>query len=131
MNPSSFQSARLSPRFRGEVLNKIYRVWLFRRLLPVLVLETLLFTFLLYELGQSIFVRSVLENALSVLFNNPGQIVPFFFSAFFHASLFTKIITLAIAGAIAFFVRHATQGILRFILVRENYFRGIRDKNGT
>ena len=43
-------------KFRGEVLNKIYRVWLFRKLLPVLAAEILVLSAALYFLCRSIFI---------------------------------------------------------------------------
>ncbi len=113
---------RPAPRFRGQILNRVYRVWLFRRLAPVLVLEVAALAFLLYELSRAVFVRRVVENALNVFFANPPAVVPFFYSAFAHARPLTQVVAVATLVALALLIRHLTQGILRFVLVRENYF---------
>ena len=126
MNTPSVKSLPQTPRFRGELLNQVYRIWLFRRLMPVLAIEVAFFAILLYMLSRSVFVRRVLENALNVVFTDPTSIASFFISAFLHATLLTQVISIGIAIAIAFFVRHVTQGVLRLILVRQNYFAKIK-----
>ncbi len=110
------------PRFRGQVLRQVYRVWLVRRFLPVFVLEVGILAIVLYELGRVTFVRRVLENALNVFFLNPSAIFYFVSGAFFHAPLATKIMGAGFLVLSALIVRHLTQGLLRFILVRVNYF---------
>ncbi len=114
------------PRFRGETLRKIYRVWLMRRLLPVVALEIAALSLLLWKLGKMIFFERVVQNATSVLFVNPSGIVSFGVNAFLNAFWTTKIAALLIAIGLAFLIRHLTQGILRYILVKENYFSQIR-----
>ena len=109
-------------QFKGQVLNQIYRVWLFRKLLPVLIFEVLLFSFVFYQIGRAIFVQKVFENALSVFFANPSHIINYALSSFANAALWTKVLGITAVIIIAFLIRHITQGILRLILVRENYF---------
>lgn len=118
-------STLIQSRFRGEVLNKVYRVWLFRKLLPVLIGEILVLSGVLYFLGRTVFIQRVMENALNVLFLNPPEIIPFFADAFSGASLIIKIFSIAVIVFLALVIRHLTQGILRLILVRDNYFSKI------
>lgn len=120
------QSGSATPRFKGEVLNQIYRIWLFRKLLPVLIIEVAVFSFVLYELVHAVFVQRVIENAMNVFFAKPTEIVPFFVSAFVNTSLLTKFLVAGIIISFAFLIRHLTQGILRFILVKQNYFSRIK-----
>lgn len=126
MNDTMTDTVPASPRFKGEVLNKIYRVWLFRKLLPVLLLEIAVVALVLYELAKVVFFQRVAENAMKSFFSHPAGIFSFFVSAFTHASGVTKMLIFVIAVALAFFVRHITQGFLRLILVRENYFSRIQ-----
>lgn len=111
---------------RGQVLKQIYRVWLFRRLLPVLISEVILLSGVLYVLGRTVFVERIMENALNVLFLSPGKIIPFAVSAFLHAPLVAKILSFGVIVLLALVLRHITQGMLRLLLVRENYFSKIR-----
>ena len=123
MNTVPSSPVSVPSRFRGETLNKIYRIWLFRKLAPVLVLEIIALSLLLYGLAKFVFVERVIENASRIFFQHPSGIVFFGIAAFFHAPIATKLITVALVVLVALLVRLVTQGILRFILVKENYFR--------
>ena len=126
MNTIQQSSSPSSAQFHGQILQSVYRVWLFRRLAPVLVGETILLSLFLYGIGRLIFVQRVIENGLNVFFANPPQIASFLFEAFLHARGITKLVALAIAVFIALLIRHITQGLLRLILVRQNYFGQIQ-----
>ena len=115
-------SVPASPRFKGEVLKQIYRVWLWRKFFPILLIEVGVISFILYELAKSIFLQRVLENAMNIFFQDPPHIFSFFISAFVITGFITKILVLAMIVGLVFVIRHITQGLLRFILVRQNYF---------
>lgn len=119
---TTIPSVSATPRFRGEVLNKVYRVWLFRKFLPVLLIEVAIFSFILYELAKAIFFQRVLENGMNVFFQSPLHIFSFFTGAFMDARFATKMLVIAIAIVFSLVIRQVTQGLLRFILVRQNYF---------
>ena len=125
MNDSTKNFSDTNSRIKGQILRQVYRVWLFRKLLPVVILEVMVLAVILYQLGQAVFMQRILENALGVLFSNPGQIFSFVISAFVGAPLATKLLGFAVLAFIALLIRHLTQGILRLILVRENYFSRI------
>ncbi|MBI3630732.1 MAG: hypothetical protein HY221_00105 [Candidatus Sungbacteria bacterium] len=112
----------MPPRFRGQVLKRVYRVWLFRRLLPVLIAEIAILAFVLYALAKIIFVQRVLGNSLNVLFTRPQGILSFAVQAFLHAPVETEVLAFGVMVLAALLLRHLTQGLLRFILVKENYF---------
>ena len=120
------QTTAVTPRFQGEVLNKIYKVWLFRKLLPVLILEVAVFTVVLYWLGRAVFFQRIFENALKVLFLEPGQIFDFVLVMFTHATPLAKVLGFVILVLFVLIIRHFTQGFLRLILVRKNYFSRVR-----
>lgn len=122
MNGSPTEKINPSPRFKGEILNRIYRVWLFRKLLPVLLLEIAVLTIILFMIGRAVFMQRILENGLNVFFADPPAIFSFLANAFQHASGPTKILTLLGTLLQALAIRHLTQGILRLILVKQNYF---------
>ena len=126
MNDSTKNFSDTNSRIKGQILRQVYRVWLFRKLLPVVILEVMVLAVILYQLGQAVFMQRILENALGVLFSNPGQIFSFVISAFVGAPLATKLLGFAVLAFIALLIRHLTQGILRLILVRENYFSRIQ-----
>ncbi len=125
MNDTSLPSVSVSARFRGETLNRIYRIWLFRKLAPVLVLEIAALSLLFYAMAQLVFVERVVDNGIGVFFRSPSGIPSFVIGAFLHAPMVTKFIVAGIVVFTALLIRLLTQGLLRFILVRENYFSRI------
>lgn len=112
----------INTQLKGQVLRQVYRVWLFRKLLPVLILEVLVLTSILYWLGRAVFFQRILENALKVLFLEPQQIFDFIFVMFAKATSLARILGFLVLVLFVLIVRHFTQGLLRLILVRENYF---------
>lgn len=113
-------------KFKGEILRRVYRIWLFRKMLPVIIAEVAGLAVILYILSRTIFIQRVFENALSVFFLNPSSIFFFGLAAFSSASGATKILSVVVLLLIAFVLRHATQAMLRLILVKENYFELIK-----
>ena len=122
VNESFSQNVRASARFRGQVLTRIYRVWLFRKFLPVMVVEIIVLVGVIFWLSRAVFIQRVIENAFNVFFVNPPAVFSFVIWAFINAGMLTKALVLMMAIAFALFLRHLTQGILRLILVRENFF---------
>lgn len=119
---SSQEKIETSPHFRGQIIQKIYRVWLVRKLLPVLVVEVAVFSFILYKLGKAVFFQNIVNNALNVFLVNPPQIFSFLISAFNKAPFGTKLLGIGVVVLVALLLRHLTQGALRLILVKQNYF---------
>lgn len=123
---TSSEKIEVSPRFRGQIVQKIYRVWLVRKLLPVLIIEIAILSFILYKLGKAVFFQRIVNNALNVFLVNPPQIFSFLISAFDKAPFGTKLLGIGVVVLIALLLRHLTQGALRLILVKENYFSRIQ-----
>lgn len=114
-----------SAKIKGQILRQVYRVWLFRKLLPVVAGEIVLLSVVLYGLSRAVFIQRVFENALNVFFVNPSGIGLFVFSMFAQAPLATQVLGFGVLLLLAFIIRHLTQGMLRLFLVRENYFSRI------
>lgn len=125
MHDTSLPSVSASTRFRGHTLNKIYRIWLFRKLAPVLAFEIVVFSLLLYGMAKLVFVERVVDNGIGIFFRNPSGVPSFVVAAFLHAPIATKLMSAGIVILTALLIRLLTQGVLRFILVRENYFSRI------
>lgn len=121
------QNISQPPRFKGSVLKQIYRVWLWRRFVPVLAVEVAVLSFVLYALARLIFVERVLQNGIAVIFTRPEGIGSFLMRGFLQASAPTQALTVGIMFLAALLIRHITQGILRFILVKENYFGKVQN----
>lgn len=116
-----------SQKLRGTVLQQVYRVWLFRKLLPVLLLEVGVLAAVLYGLGRVVFIQRVIENGLNVLFLNPSAIFSFVAEMFLKAPVMAQALGIGVLILVALVIRHVTQGALRLILVRENFFGKVRN----
>lgn len=62
---------------------------------------------------------------MNVFFQNPSHIFSFFVWAFVDAGLGNKILAIGVVVVLALIIRQVTQGILRLILVRQNYFAAV------
>lgn len=118
----------IKSQFKGQVLDRVYRVWLTRRFLPVLLAEIIVLSLVLYGLSKLIFVQRILENTIRVLLNNPGNIFSFLYLTFAQSALMEKILSLGLIVLLALLLRQITQGLLRYILVKENYFGKIEPR---
>ena len=115
------QPVSTSP-MRGQVLKKIYRVWFFRRFLPAVLIELAVFSAFLYFLARAVFVQKIVENALSVFSAHPAEIIGFILFAFLYAHIVVKILSFTILILVSYLIYKIFQGIIRFVLVKENYF---------
>lgn len=115
-------------KFRGQVLNRIYRVWLVRKFLPVFLVEVVVLSVILYQFSKLVFVERVLENFFKIFFQSPSGGLIFLLSSFGKTPLTTKMFTVVIIVLIALLLRVLTQGFLRFVLVRKNYFGKVEQK---
>lgn len=109
-------------KMRGEILQGVYRVWLVRKLLPVICLEIILTSIFLLLIARMVFVRQIIINAMDVVFVNPIGIFTFLERAFMETTFSGKLLSIGMIVLVAFLIRHITQGALRYILVKENFF---------
>ena len=109
-------------KFRGKILNKVYRVWLVRKFLPIFLIEIIVFSIIIYKFSRLVFVEKVLENFFRIFFQNPSGGLTFLSTAFSQTTTLTKLLTVAVVILVALLLRMLTQGFLRLILVRKNYF---------
>lgn len=116
------QAINQGTKFKGEILSKVYRVWFLRKFLPVFFAEIFVLSLVLYQFTRVIFIQKVLENIIKTAFQSPTGAFFFLWSAFGKTHTSTKILSVALIVLLALLLRLITQGILRWILIRKNYF---------
>ncbi|MBU4348278.1 hypothetical protein KJ671_02130 [Patescibacteria group bacterium] len=79
---------------KNKIAWKVYIVWLFRRIIPLLVLEIILLVLGFYFLGKFVFVQKVFENAFLSSAQNPIIVFLYMFNAFASTTFLKKIIVL-------------------------------------
>ena len=111
-----------SNKFRGEILTKIYKVWLTRKFLPIFIAEIVTLSAVIYGLVRLVFFKKVIENAMRMDVVSASGVFKYLALAFARTPMLTKTLIVALVVLLALLVRLITQGILRWILVRKNYF---------
>jgi hypothetical protein len=79
---------------KNKIAWKVYRVWLFKRIIPLFILELVLLTLALWILGRLVFVQQVFTNAFLASAQNPLILASYMFKAFWATSILKKIIIL-------------------------------------
>ncbi|OGZ54071.1 MAG: hypothetical protein A3H64_00480 [Candidatus Ryanbacteria bacterium RIFCSPLOWO2_02_FULL_45_11c] len=88
----------LSPSIKKIVMRRVRVIWFMRRVLPLLVLETLAVMLIARQLAESIFFNQVLQNAIVHTFTrSPVMMADFFFRAFMNTD---TIVQLLVAGSL-------------------------------
>ncbi len=77
--------------FKSKILWKIYLVWFFRRILPLVVFEIVVLGAAVYLLAKYIFVEKVISNTFLFAGRNPLTMLSFLFDAFLRTSLLEQI----------------------------------------
>lgn len=73
----------LSPSIKKNIMRRVHVIWFTRRVLPLLILETVAVALTVRQLAESIFFNHVLQNAIVHTFSrSPVMMIDFFFRAF-------------------------------------------------
>lgn len=100
---------------KNKVVWKIYFVWLFKRIIPLFILEIIFLVLVFYFLGKLVFVQSVFENAFLLSAQNPFLVASYMFRAFMGTSLVKKIIVLGLLGLGVLFMRDMGRAMASYI----------------
>ena len=90
---------------KNKIAWKIYFVWLFKRIIPLFILELVILVLALFFLGKLVFVQKVFENAFLSGAQNPFIVAVYMFKAFWTTSILKKVITLILLGLGVLFMR--------------------------
>jgi len=90
---------------KNKIAWKIYFIWLFKRVLPLFVLEVILLILVLFFLGKLVFVQKVFENAFLASAQNPISLAVYMFGAFWKTSILKKLTILGILSLGVLFMR--------------------------
>ena len=83
---------------KNRIAWKVYLVWLFKRIIPLFILELVLVVLALWILGRLVFVQQVFTNAFLASAQNPLTLAMYMFRAFWATSVLKKAIVLIFLG---------------------------------
>ena len=83
----------ISPYIKKTVMRRVRAIWFMRRVLPLLVLETVAVAFIVRQLAAYVFFNQVLQNAIAHTFTrSPVMMADFFFRALLNTDLAVQIL---------------------------------------
>lgn len=100
---------------KNKIVWKIYFVWLFKRIIPLFILELVLLILIFYFLGKLVFVQKVFENALLASMQNPILLASYMLRAFLGTSLVKQVVIVGILGMGVLFMRDIGRAIASYI----------------
>src|SRR3989344_2605800 len=103
---------------RSKILFKIYFIWFFRRILPLMVFQVIVFGFALKLFANKVFVSAVLANAGTAAHSSYGEFFKYLLWAFFQARPATQAIILVGLGVGSLILRDIGRAIVAYIGTR-------------
>jgi hypothetical protein len=100
---------------KNKIAWKVYFIWLFKRIIPLFILEIIFLVLVFYFLGKVVFVQKVFENAFMFSAQNPIMVASYMLKAFLSTSLIKKIIVLGLLGFGVLFMREMGRALASYI----------------
>lgn len=105
----------MSPLSKNKILWRVYIIWFFRRIMPLMLAQVLVISFALKIFGQKVFVVKVLENAALASNSNYWEFLNYLASAFFQTRLLVQIAILLILGVGALILRDIGKILITYL----------------
>lgn len=90
---------------KNRILWRVYLLWFFRRIVPLMVLQILVFILALKLFATNVFIRQVFRNAYWVSASDYWSLLKYSLAAFLNTRPLTQIAILLILGVIALVLR--------------------------
>src|SRR3989344_9539780 len=91
--------------FKNRILWKVYVIWFFRRIVPLIIIQVAVIIYLLKIFADKIFVAKVLENAAVASNFSYWEFLKYLISSFFQTRLLVQIAIPIILGVAALLLR--------------------------
>lgn len=104
----------------NKLFFKIYLVWFFRRILPIILIEIAIIVAALKVLAEFVFVGKVLENAAIAADANIWRFFGYIIDAFFQTSFVIQAAILVGLGIGALVIRDIARAAIAYIRTVKN-----------
>ena len=101
-----------------RIMNRVYRFWFLRSMLPLLVIELAVIILAVYFFANLVFVSQVVDNALNAALGNPLKLVAYLWQAFLGTRMAVKVIIVALALTAGLILRDINRSIISYLLTR-------------
>jgi hypothetical protein len=99
-------------------MNRVFRSWLLKRTIPLLIFEIAAGWIGLSVFAQFVFVEKVVSNALTFSLGNPSRLLGYGFDAFLATSPLIKGIVIIFAALVLLLLRDLNRSIVEYAAVR-------------
>ena len=113
---------RHSVLLRKRVMGRVFRFWLLRHTVPLLITELIVGWVGLTFLANYIFVEKVVSNALTFSVGNPLRLMSYAFSAFFATNLLNQAIVIICGAALLLMLRNINRSIIEYVSMKRNLY---------
>lgn len=100
---------------RSKILWKIYLIWFFRRIVPLMTLQAIIIGFALKLFANKVFVSQVFANAGVAANSGYGKFFKYLVVAFFQTRPIVQISVLIILGLGALILRDIGRSIMVYV----------------
>lgn len=108
------QKITVKQLLRNRILWKVYLVWFFRRIVPLIILQLALFILALRFFAKNVFVRQVFRNAYLVSEASYWSFLKYAALSFLNTNPLTQILILIILGIVALFLRDLIRTLITY-----------------
>ena len=114
-------------KIQSQVMKKIYLIWFFKRVLPYVLGDVLIFTAFIYLLGQYTFVRVIMENFIRFMLSSPSALLPYFIDAITNTKFVVQISLAGSSIAVILALKNVLYSFIQMKVFREetNLKRGL------
>jgi len=103
-NPN-IQEVSIKQLLKNKILWRIYILWFFRRIMPLIAAQILIFLIVLKIFAKNVFISKVFHNAANVADHGHWPFLKYAFFSFFNTHPLTQISILLILGVAALIIR--------------------------
>src|SRR3990167_2450743 len=101
----------MSPIFKTKILWRVYVIWFFRRVLPLVLAQIFVISLALKIFAKKVFLEKVLENAAVAADSNYWEFLEYLAYAFFSAHILIQIIIVLILALGTLLLRDAGRAV--------------------
>lgn len=105
----------MSPIFKTKILWRVYVIWFFRRVLPLVLAQILIISLALKVFSKKVYLGRVLENAAVAADSNYWEFLKYLAYAFFSAHILIQIVIVLILALGTLLLRDAGRVIRTYI----------------
>jgi len=100
--------------FKNRILWRVYAVWFFRRIVPLILLQVLLFALAAQIFAKNVFVSRVLKNVSTVAENGYVPVLQYLVASFLGTRPVTQVVILLILGLMALLLRDFGRSLVAY-----------------